>query len=443
MRIDSFNTQGTNLVMYQFHSLRGSWFPPGTAQLDSNGGSWLGKRISQTANGDCYFETLWGDTVLIKARANIGDSWTFYDDSSSNYYIATFTNADTATVLGSVDSVKTLNILAYNGSGVNTADLAHNKTIILSRDHGFVSVFSLYTFPFHPPAIASYQQFQDYLMDKRDIVSGQIRSYQLISYTHPTKHDVFDFSVGDVFEFHGSQGPNQYWRLDSVASKLINPDGSVSYDLAWSRRTHVVNSGPAFYSYTSGYRVITANNDFLIPDTSRMPEEKDNPFSYVYLPFDSSYCLDGVVYRYSGLYTELSDEPCGGGDSYKTGLGRIGMFLCLDPSPTNTDNLEEQMIYWRKNGIVCGTPTSVGVHESATRINLFSIFPNPAHTKVWFDVGSHKGVVTVFTYTGTVIYQSTNVSGSWSLAVDTWAPGTYFLEFRTNSGRFYRKLLVY
>src|SRR5690606_34543387 len=78
MRIDSIVVEGSDLVYYPFRSCRGninSLFPV----LDTNGGSWLGKRVVLKADGSTLFDNLWGDTVVIKSQANVGESWIFYD----------------------------------------------------------------------------------------------------------------------------------------------------------------------------------------------------------------------------------------------------------------------------------------------------------------------------------------------------------------------------
>ena len=61
-----------------------------------------------------------------------------YDDTASIQYMATLTQADTMTVLNTLDSIKVITLTALDGSTPLPADPLHNKRIILSKTHGFV-----------------------------------------------------------------------------------------------------------------------------------------------------------------------------------------------------------------------------------------------------------------------------------------------------------------
>jgi hypothetical protein len=142
MRIDSVKILTDTIVYYPFHTPRGSYSSTLFPTLDDSG-SWLGKRVLQRSDGTYIFDSYWNDSVIIKTRANTGDSWMFYKDTGSIYYNATILAADTMTVLSTLDSVKTIMITANNGSGIITSDPLDSFNIILSKNHGFVQVFDL------------------------------------------------------------------------------------------------------------------------------------------------------------------------------------------------------------------------------------------------------------------------------------------------------------
>jgi hypothetical protein len=118
IRIDSVRTSGTDVIYYPFKTKRNFL----STAPDTTNGSWLGSRVIQQANGTFLFNTIMLDTVIIKTQANVGESWVFYNDSSSNYYIATVTSKDTMTILGTVDSIKTITLTAYADSAINAGD---------------------------------------------------------------------------------------------------------------------------------------------------------------------------------------------------------------------------------------------------------------------------------------------------------------------------------
>jgi len=112
--VDSVASSGDTTIYYPFHTPRGSYDITGFTplSLNPNGGSLLGKKVLQLSDGTFIFDSYWNDSVIIKTRANIGDSWVFYRDTGSLYYKATLLSRDTMTVLSSPDSVETIMINA-------------------------------------------------------------------------------------------------------------------------------------------------------------------------------------------------------------------------------------------------------------------------------------------------------------------------------------------
>lgn len=176
IRIDSVKTNPDSTVYYPFHTPRGAYnISPGPpAVLNKDGGSWLGKKVTQLTDGTFIFDNYFTDSiVVIQTQAKAGDSWVFYKDTGSLYYNATVVSTDTMTVLGSVDSVKQILITAQNAAGVVPSDSLNNFKISLSKNSGFVQVFDLYTFPYHKPDSA-YRTGLDFFLDKSTNEPGTI-----------------------------------------------------------------------------------------------------------------------------------------------------------------------------------------------------------------------------------------------------------------------------
>lgn len=92
-------------MYYPFHTRRLEQQGP----ENINGSSWLGKNVIAKQDGTYIFNNKW-DTIVIKTMSSTGDSWIFYNDNTSDYYIATVIAQDTMTVVNVFDSVK---IISY------------------------------------------------------------------------------------------------------------------------------------------------------------------------------------------------------------------------------------------------------------------------------------------------------------------------------------------
>jgi hypothetical protein len=116
IRIDSVNEQPEYKIFYPFHTPRKYWdmfFEYGVDGADDTaGGSWLGKKIIIRNDGTYLFDTYFGDTVVIKTQASVGESWVFFNDTSLIYYKATITSKSTRIINDILDSVKVITVKA-------------------------------------------------------------------------------------------------------------------------------------------------------------------------------------------------------------------------------------------------------------------------------------------------------------------------------------------
>ena len=214
IRIDSSKLTGDTVVYYPYHTGRGAYNYPAVMPFsDTNGGSWLGKKVLQLTDGTFIFDNYWGsDSVIIKTQAHTGDSWVFYKDTGSLYYKATVVSADTMTILSSRDSVKNILVTAQNASGIVTTDPLDSFTIILGKNSGFVQVFDLYTFPYHKPDSA-YRPGLDYFLDRSTSTLANINntagtagpsaitaSFNIVDLIIPNDVQLHSWDIGDIFE---------------------------------------------------------------------------------------------------------------------------------------------------------------------------------------------------------------------------------------------------
>lgn len=399
---------GSDIIYYPFHTVRGNYLSGST--LDSNGGSWLGKKVIQKTDGTFLFDNIWNDTVIIKTQAHTGDSWAFYTDTTLLHYLATVTSEDTMTVLGSLDSIKTIRINAYNGSGLDPTDSLNNFQVILSKNKGFVKVFDLQTFPYHSPD-TTYVKGNDFYFDYISISSWCFPSptvtytnsiFKLIQMTNPTYAQLYDWNVGDVFENSTftysipSEGnyPHTYY-FDSIINKTISTSGVQYTNTGWKATMHIhpsafypgVSFDPSLlrpYDTFSTTGLLTFSNDLLI-DTSVMPEEYNQKLLLYYFPNDTTYCINSNRYQsvQAGPYNYgiFCSEASPTIQIYKTGLGLLKYnWNILGGSPPLMH--DTTLLYYVKSGIPCGHytyPSPINYIAGINELNKpsFTLFPNP------------------------------------------------------------------
>jgi len=392
--IDSVSKLGDAIIYYPFHTPRGSYDVTGTSQLslDSNGGSWLGKKVKQSSDGTFVFDGYWNDSVVIKTQANIGDSWVFYSDTSGLRYKATLVSKDTMTVLSSPDSVEKIMINAYNGLDRVTSDSLDNFTIILSKNNGFVQVFDLFMFPYHEPG-ATYKPGMDFFLDRStcnyyDVnfargfsPSRNITLFKLINFINPNDQQLHNWNVGDMIENYHSfanfpvtsdwdSGITYYdYILETVTNKIVSGH-KISYTLTGDNYVCGYYTDPC-YIIDNARRYSFYDTAFSIADSAFIPEENVYENYIFYFPNDASDCLltPEYVKVEAGYYVVHPADP----RIYKLGIG-LTYFEFIDPGDLIWEY--DGLVYTKLNGISCGTLSVNNV--TAQESDQIDLYPNPA-----------------------------------------------------------------
>jgi hypothetical protein len=395
IRIDSTITVGDTTVYYPFHTPRGPYTPPAVTALDSNGGSWLGKRVLQKSDGTFIFDSYWNDSVIIKTQANIGDSWVFYKDTSSLYYKAIVVSQDTMSFLSVTDSVKIIMINAYNSSGIVPSDPLDSFEIILSKNYGFVQVFDLFTFPYHKPDSA-YRPGLDFFLDRSTctyldvnrfgghVPTDQITLFKLVDFINPNDQQLHNWNVGDTLEgYHSilsySGGSYRDLIFETVTNKTVSAH-STAYTLSGTSYTCTNRSGIcAFYSDPCSLIVnagtyIYYDNIYQIAPPLYMPEANLHFRNYVfYFPDDGSNCIKSPAYvlAYGNIPFGLNAR----GPVYKLGIGTVQLSdFYEDCIMTISDGLA----YTNIAGVPCGSRRDLEANNAVMVPAHADVYPNPA-----------------------------------------------------------------
>lgn len=446
MRIDSIEVNGDTTVYIPFHTPRGRFDQVST--LDSNGGSWMGSKIIALKNGTYWFLNHWNDTVVINSKAQLNDKWVMYqEDTSGIYYEAQITAIDTVTLMGSVDSMKTISITAYDKNGVATNAPAHNIQWQLSKQHGFYKVWDIYMFPYHYPNDNStgLHQYEDYYTYK---LNG-FRAFALVDFKNPKETEVYDYGVGDkMFYLNTPWNVGQHsaptYQYDSVMAMTI-VGSQVSFSIERSVSTPVYQPSFSYNSITSVANIIADTNRLI----KEFPEEHGNDHIYYYYPNDTSYCMAGDLYQIQ------TDELTSNGTQvniwldvkmnywrYKIGIGLVEERQRYKNNGQE-DSYDKVCSAYMIGSMQCGRYSfplaTSNIAKAAPSVN---IYPNPVSgNTVYIDV-PEGGVyeMTVYDVVGKQV-ASLTVSEDVYFNVQNLASGIYKMVFRQD-GEISTKTLI-
>ncbi|WP_276133872.1 T9SS type A sorting domain-containing protein [Polluticoccus soli] len=448
MRVDSVKAIGSNTVLYPFKSARGYYL---SNQKLKPSGSWLGDTIIIAPDGTHYFDNYWGDTVVIKSQAALNDSWELYNDATAQHYSATVTAVNTATVLGALDEIKDITITAWNGAAVNSDDPLHNTKIILSKNHGFVRVPDLYLFPMHEPDQV-YQRGFDFWID-RDLpfpitpTASQLY-FNLIDLPNPNVLNIYDFKVGDMFEYktdgveNVSKSDLEKIVLEEVVEKTVGAT-SVQYKIARWTYTQNFKTFPPSHSTVPAYVTVNYNSALLL-DTNYMPEEWGQKDIIRYNPLDTTFCETAPAYERLSINMQADSslvtmEPCGYGYQYKQKLGRTLYHTCWDKNFGGY--YRTQLLHTRKNGNPCYRYYALDVEQSAKA--ELNIYPNPASDQLVVNLPTAgDATITLHNAVGQLVKQIQTRDRSTSIEVTDLPAGLYHISILQNGERVIDKVLI-
>jgi len=385
-----------------------------------SGGSWLGGKVLSLSDGTFIFDDELGSTTSIKTQATPGDTWTFYHDTTTRYYIATVLSIDTMTILGAIDSIKNILINAYDTGGIVTTDPVNGYKIILSKNNGFYQIFDLYTFPYHSTP--------DYFYE---LCGSQI--FNLVDFYDPPLTVVNDFAPGDIYEklFQDQAEPltmtSEGYIIDSIISKTLIDSSEVSYTINEKQYTHYFTYPPS----ETLTQTIFSESFFTTPlyDTSIMPEDGADDI-YYYYPGNDTLC------RVGNSYTDISGilfntfEPCGTSQSYQIGIGSTEQGICYDPSGIGHS---QYLVYSYKNGVACGTytPITLGVTNLQLTADIM-LFPDPATNNLTITSSEKITKVIITNYLGQVVHSEEFNADKVNINVTALSAGVYLVKINNS-----------
>ena len=418
--IDSSRVSATDTTFYPYKT----YFPMCTT---CSAGSWISSRVVKKNDGAFLFRTYREDTIIIRPQALPGDSWVFYNDTSTKYYMASVVSVDTMTFAGILDSVKRIRINAFISGTPYPSDSCDNLEFYLSKDHGFVRIFSVF---FFPDVFTNIDPLQ---------VPGGKGMFSRVQYHNPTKLEVLQYSPGDIIQSYSTSNPypyneSDYVYYDSVVARDSLDPYHIQYTLfrwsSWSSIVATYGSSYTDHGYSTYLYYLMADTSLLMPRT--LPESRlgyKYPLCFHYNPNDTAWCITSPFYSFDYY---ISFEGCPYGSSFKSGIGQTyyenthfwagDIGFCVGESSSIGGTII--------NGIRCYNPvkpTYVGV-EDVYGLNNFAVSPNPSDGVFTITAPSNITSIAVYDLLGKIVYTGDYNTKQVQIDLSTLPQGMYLLK---------------
>ena len=256
----------------------------------------------------------------------------------------------------------------------------------------------------------------------------------------PTIGEVYDYQVGDEFHFEITPNePQSYGIQRRYILERVDFDNSIEYTVKTETYSGVFPPNtPPIESYEVDTITQTLSN---LTDTLSFEGCMDS------LPPGACYSTDSLIVNdFCGLdvyYHKIQEGvPYFEYDQvtrkYVKGLGRV--FYHYSSDSGGNYNIRNEMIYYKKGDIECGTPNYVIVGTSAISYNDdIRITPNPSVGLFQLEVGA-KVIESIYVYDANGKLVVTVDKPSTTLDLSPFNAGLYFVLVRGEN--FYSNLKV-
>jgi len=443
------------------------------ACLDTLANCWAGPRFIRKSNGLEYYFNSNGDTITIKTKALLGDSWTLVTGTNGIAYKGTVSEVGITNVDNSADSFKVITLQA-DSNNLPVASLYNNLVLKISKGHGWLKTLDMYAFP-------NYYLFYSGMFD------------QVLSSEDTTQHVRLNkaFSELDVnyIDLPGKYQPGNEWIVYNEsgvgpaigANKVVVHDSITSMTMlnantvqvSFKTEQYVINwhfvQGPPYDHWvdSSGTSVSYHTDTFTYSSTPALvkyhlyPEYKSHSLSLanawdnshiITNYFVDTFCSDAYFIKFHQLDAFGIDTMPGGCWGF---LPPISGYTSKDT--TILTGFGIVCNHWEENGDALCCPEfytnnyysylKLGSCEWGTKVNVLaleindqkaqhglSVYPNPAKDNVFISgcCSSEQTTVTLFDIMGRMLQQFVGSTSTIDLSLKGYSAGVYILSVRTN-----------
>lgn len=279
-----------------------------------------------------------------------------------------------------------------------------------------------------------------------------LSSFSLHSQSILTRGEVYDFNIGDEFQYSFDNYPGTMVERYTVLDKEFSQNNdTVFYTLSESYYSNgpdgIGGTEHNFSDDTISY-YITSLNSLITPfgDSSEIHD--------IY--------LDSTYFYYPDTIIEFDSNLCGlevnGWDSYPPvfesnqrifiygkGVGPVWSYH-YDPSSPMPYLQDRKLYYYKKGNTTCGSPVTVSTESINLNNTNVNIYPVPANHKVNVELESDGEIenLQLIDMTGKSISINTekNFENKYSFDSTDIPDGIYFIHFRTNNNSVKRRLII-
>lgn len=433
--IDSFSVNALDSTFYTYRVVDDSIYLNGCMKPFDT--LWTGIQITTNGTGDLIFINDQSDSIKIKTRAGIGDTWKLFNFQNGDYINAEVISIKPQQILGVQDSIKTIELQAKNGLNANISHIFNGKNLRFSQSNGFVTLFNFRSFPL-------------------DTIT-----YSLIGVSNPDRGAInidaaaiFDYQIGDEFHYHDMQ--NLF-----PAAKIAHDDKGI---------LKVLNriKTPTEYTYTMERCELASHWDVVaeewiyehILDTIQTVIKLS---TYNYLDAMPFQLMDiSGFYGYTSLYPKNNRTYKSLGsnlllDSAKTCLTYL-MGHGANPTIQYGDGLgltyyqnegfqsigtEYELIYYKKGNDTWGTPLNCSdLYYGISKINksnYFLVYPTLFSETLFLNIDQRSQqssqYISIYNIQGNAIVIEQEYKGrNKQIRFETsgWPPGLYTVHIRSD-----------
>ncbi|HOZ52334.1 MAG TPA: T9SS type A sorting domain-containing protein [Chitinophagaceae bacterium] len=452
-----------------------------TLCADTNADSWLGTSMIRTVNGIEYYNNSVGDSLEFHTWSNLSDTWKVISDSNGIDFYATVTNVYTTTIDGTLDSIKEMNLQAWQGATM-IANYYNNMVIKLSKEHGFISIMQLEIFPYRTWAdyydVAFLHPALPYLHSRiGNSINIDFNHIDLTTKYSPGNEWIYEYSQGYGEYDNMPLSPEWFGTITTNHDSIINANllSPTAIEYTFQRKQNILDKVNSYNTSTGLFTqsIGTANSISIITDTAYQSATSN----YIH----AKYCGDLFT-----LYNTLSVKP------YHYFVDTVCSFLRLRSDSAQMPLWQRIGSCWQKwlpissytyyrtsqiadMGFQEGYIRSLGVMyqltfnsssklhylktNTCTYLNKFNvlalntssneltnelvkIYPNPAQDEINIllnDMSNSILSATVFDMSGATVLQTK--SSSTQIDIHTLKSGIYFIELKTMKGKLISKIV--
>lgn len=262
---------------------------------------------------------------------------------------------------------------------------------------------------------------------------------------NPTMGEIYDFEVGDLFQYRDqpSQGPHGF-RQRVISDKWFSTDLDTVYyeSVSSSYRFPECEGCDELVSWGEVDTLFYTHLDSVINVEGQQPIWDENScvtnFSSLgesYLVYDLSHsCIDTVIQIHENLI--LSPCPIEYDIEFRGYARSLGMVSAeFEYFDAGAINFYSRLIYFEKSGAQCGDYEEVlGVRDDLLD-DIVLVYPNPSNRGM-FNLKTNRAIeYEVCTSNGVLIHRSNNFKSS-IIDLSTFPSGIYFVAFFDRKGKF-------